>query len=296
MTCSLLEEFKKLSHVTTSVAHVHHPKRDNDFDYSKLAEADCVVFCGLPITFDQLDLTKLKEFTKYKRLVTFLERGLTNPGIDWAFEFKGDVAANTTFIPGPINKKLYKVVEKEPKSILLDHAYYNNLNCATHTLENWLEPLKGEYKVYRLISPDEKEPYIQKFVTPIRETTFPEYINLFAKMETFVVTHGESFGFSNLDACALGVRILTPPGFLCQKGLQDYFQFKTFTNREEFLQKLKEPIDRNLLDGRINKMTDYSQIIKIIDKKLRQFLLEEDITQRENGLKEARAELEETKK
>lgn len=295
LSISLLEEFKKLPHVTTNIIHVHHPKRDSDLDYSKLTEADCIIFSGLPTTFEQLDLVKLKEFTKYKKLVTFLERGLVSPGIDWAFEFKNEGKPNSTFIAGPINKKLYKTVEKEPKTILIDHEYRSAGICYELCLEAWLEPFKDEYKIFRLIRPDEKEPFISKFVTPIKETLLGEYLELTDKMETFIASHPESFGFANLDFIARGTRVLAPYNFLCQ-GIQNHFELKTFSNRDEFILRLKEPIDKAMLQKRIDKMTDYPQIVKIIDKKLRQFLLEADIIGIKNKLKEEELELEETKK
>lgn len=113
-------------------------------------------------------------------------------------------------------------------------------------------------------------------------------------METFVVTHAESYGFSNLDAMAMGMRILTPPNFLC-KGLQSHFDLPTFNSNIELITKIKEPIELAALNDRIKKMTDYSDIVKIIDKKCRQLILTEEISKVENSLLSMKKELEETK-
>jgi hypothetical protein len=196
MTISLLEEFKKVSHISTEIAHIHHPKRDG-YDYEKLPKADAVLFCGLPVTFDQIDLAKLKMATGYKKMFSFLERGLGNPAIDWTFEFKLDNTPNTTFIPGPINKKLYQVIPKTPKTILLDSCYCISSICWAHCIEAWLEPLKDEYKIYRLIRHEENHPQISNYVTPIKETTSETRIGV-----SSLVNSNNSFNVANIPSCS----------------------------------------------------------------------------------------------
>lgn len=294
MTISLVEGFNRLDHVETHFAQIHHPRRDG-YDYRLLPKVDMVLFCGLTTTWEQIDFAKLRQATGFKKVISYLEGAMK--GADWAFSFRegGNPGQHSTFIPTPIEKKLYKNVPKEPKTILLDHCMCETSPCWLHCIEAWLSTFQKHYKIYRLRqSRLEKATKMKPYIIPIDETTFLQYLKATDKIETYIVTHPESYGFSNLDMLARGIRVLTPPDFLNKKAFE-IFHLPTFRNIFECHQQIKTPIDTTYWNNQIDKMTDYSKIIELIDKKMRQFLLKDDIIQGIGELKLLKNEVEETK-
>jgi hypothetical protein len=271
MTITALKYFKRLPHVTTHYAHIHHPRRDG-YDYSTLPKVDYVLFVGLSETWEEIDKETLRKVTGYKKAVSMMERGIK--GMDWSFEFKGDAAGalGKTSISAPYDPEIYKCVPKLPGTVMLDHCCCVYVQCWVHAIEKWLEQYKDEFKVFRQVQFNSEYDEIMPYVTPVPERGLTEYLEATDSIETYIVTHPESYGFSLIDMVARGIRVLTVPGFLGKHYAQ--FEFETFKDRFELIELLRKPVQVGKINAMKNMLTPYENVIAAIDSKLQQYEVE----------------------
>jgi len=91
---------------------------------------------------------------------------------------------------------------------------------------------------------------------------FADYLQRTNRVETFVVTHRECYGYQVIDMVARGIRVVTPVGFL-HHSVVDGFQLPTFRNQEELLAIVSSPVESRWATM-INRCTDYSDVAKTI--------------------------------
>lgn len=261
---SLEEAFKDLGNIEV----ITRDKFSKD-----IPEVDFIILIAY---FDNdIDYEFLRQKSKCKKIVSIRE--VYFPKCDFSFVFNHDfyVEDKSIVIPAPCYKKYYKNVEKIPNSILIDHywkSYLGTDNDWTDKIEDWLEEIKDKFTIYKIIRLPEEENRLRPYEIPIEYTNFKNYLSITDKMESFVVTHKESYGHSILDMLARGIRVITPPDILPKKSFIDYFSLPVFTNKEEFYNLINIPPDKKFWDNQIEKMTDFSEIVKIIDEKFKEWL------------------------
>jgi hypothetical protein len=132
----------------------------------------------------------------------------------------------------------------------------------TYRIEEWLEEIKNEYKIYRMIRFNKEEIKIKSFEIPIFYSHYLDYLDKTSKMENFIITHNECYPYGVIDMAARETRILTPPVFLQPCLIRD-LEIPEFSNKEEFLNIIRSPIVHS---NNIDKCTDYINIAqKIIE-------------------------------
>jgi hypothetical protein len=108
--------------------------------------------------------------------------------------------------------------------------------------------------------------YTLPTIKPHEKTLFPvpfdEYLKQTNRVETFIVTHRECYGYNVIDMLARGIRVVAPEGFL-HPTLTNRFKIPVFWNAEELQKIVRSPLKPywNLF---INRCTDYSQMASII--------------------------------
>lgn len=267
ITYNIIKAFKKLNHIKLSFLN----RIDTNIPKADFALLSC--YCN-----DKINYNLIREKSSALKICSLREIPFTK--CDYSFIWNSEaLVKNSHLFSAPCNKSLMENVSKESKSILIDHYWKDYLkteNDWTNRIENWLETIKKEYKIYRMIRYKKEDKNIKSFEIPIYLSDYLTYLKNTSKIETYIVTHKESYGYSVIDMLTRGIRVLSPPNFLPKKSLVNYFNIPIFKNQTEFLMKIKEPINKSFWDNQINKCTDYNDIAKIIDSKFQKWIKNEN--------------------
>jgi len=255
---NLKDEFSKLDHVETTALH---------FDYPELPKVDFVIvsiFNDTPFDFE-----KIREKTKAKKICSFIETPL--PDADHSFIFNPIENENCTLIKFPYSNFLN--VSKKSNTILIDHYWEDFLETEkdwTFRIEDWLEERDRIFIVKRLLRfPDERKT-LRNFEIPIDLTNYKDYLEKTDDINTFVVTHRESFGYGIVDMIVRGTRVISPPDLLPEFMINE-LKIPIFHNKEEFLSLLSRDLEVDLEEKR-KLCTSYKDVVKIIDSKFKEWL------------------------
>jgi hypothetical protein len=90
-------------------------------------------------------------------------------------------------------------------------------------------------------------------------------------LETFIVTHLESYGYALLDMFARGTRVLCPAP-LVPPHFGGRFHIDTFECREDLVGLLRRPPDPAALARNRAGLTDWSDVATMIDARVRWLL------------------------
>ena len=224
-----------------------------------------------------IDLNHLKEKTKAIKICSLREN---YSSYDFDFTFNLDRNNDRSYgFPPPCSKEILKPSKKESKTILIDHYWENYLKTDrdwTETIENWIEERYSEYKIYRLIRFNNEKNNIKSFEIPIFYSDYLSYLESTSHIETFIITHYESYSYGVIDMVARGTRVFSPPGFI-PKYLLETFNIPVFKNKDNFFRLLDEPIDKKNLNSKIDSCIDYFDISKEIDVFFRQWMENKDV-------------------
>jgi len=272
ITIALYENFKVLG-INILFHHVHYP---NEIAWTELPKADAVLFLGLTESWEELNKQSVRFVTGCKKLFTICEFPLTD-GADWSFSFGVKSSGERiTLIPLPIYKQLYQNVPKIPKSIMVDHWQVDNNWDWTYKIEKWLKEVKDEFNIYRQVQDEpsvevgDRQARISPYLKQLKQLPFPEYLKATDTLETFIVTHYESYGYGILDMIARGIRVVAPDTFIHSQYAELYMP--KFSDKQSLLNILRTPPDEEGLKSNIRKLTDYSEVVRIIDEQIRRML------------------------
>jgi len=223
---------------------------------------------------DEVDIKSqiIKHKTQCLKVCSLME--CIFPFLDHSFLFNGDESSeNYTVIPLPADKKVLFPTEKDKKTILIDHyweKYLNTFDDWTYQIEIAVEELLDEgYKFYRMIRFKGEENNIKLFENPIFYSDYETYLKNTEFIETYIITHKESYAYGVIDMACRGTRICTPPNFL-PKCMIDRLNIPVFSNKQELLSILRNPIE-DYWESSILKCTDYNDIAMIIHNKFRKW-------------------------
>jgi len=243
--------------------------------YNEFAEFPEVDFVMLIIYHNKDIIPKcgvIKYKTKCKKMFSFIECAF--PFLDYAFCFNNiTLNDHSMFINLPANKELLKPTSKTPKTVLIDHYWRPYLLTPkewTLQIEDWLEELVDfGYKFYRLLRFEEEEKTIKPYEIPIHYSNYANYLEATKEIETFVVTHKESYSYGVIDMACRGTRVCTPPGFL-PKCMVERLNIPTFSKKEELISIIRNPLESYWNESSL-KCTDYNEIARIINEKLNEW-------------------------
>jgi hypothetical protein len=264
LTAKIYEELQKLHNISIE----YHDCR---FVPEEIPQCDVILFIGYFDNWYKLDLQKIKQKTNAKKIVSFLELPIKES--DWSFCFRGSNRINETVFNPPCAKDFYKKIDKEPNSILIDHYWEDYLGTEkdwTYRIEDWLDEVKGQYKIYRLIRFKDEIKHIRDFETPILYSKFFEYLEKTDKIQNFILTHQECYPFGVIDMAVRKTRVLTPPQFVLDE-LECRLGLIPFNDKTQLLKALQRPVEGywNTVDELCD---DFSFIAKKMDEKLQGIL------------------------
>lgn len=277
ITCSLYHEFKKFPHVEVYTAELYPDfiEQPHKFDQLK-PDTDFVIYIDYNNS-DKMPFNKIREITRCKKIVSLSEVVFRN--VDWCFyftEINGHIhdIKNRTKIVGPYNKDILLNHLKKNK-IVIDHYWHQTLGIGptdwTLRISDWLQEVKLEYEIYRMIRfGSEEKKHAKEYEKILEHLPYQKFISATNDAQTFIVTHRESYGYGIIDMIARGIRVITPPGLLMDD-LVNQLDIPIFKNRQELLSLIRQEPDESW-NARINKCTDYSKISHIIDSKFQEYL------------------------
>jgi hypothetical protein len=165
------------------------------------------------------------------------------------------------YIPFPYPERYMQNIEKE-KTILLDGQGQGG-RCVLKEITEWLEPLK-EYKIYQLGGTP-----LADYVELIETTNYKDYMEKTKRMKFFIQTHAGSYEHSVVDMMGRGIEVLMFKPSLIPQEMTNDLELRTYTNQKELLELISNPREIEVKD----KMTPFSEITKILDKKFQECLL-----------------------
>lgn len=109
-------------------------------------------------------------------------------------------------------------------------------------------------------------------VKEMRRMPFAQWLTATDCLETFVMTHRESYGYSILDMFARGTRVLCPTPFV-PSHFKDRFCFRAFDTKDELIGQLCAPPPDPLELARNRAgLTDWKRLVELIDNRLQNLL------------------------
>lgn len=226
---------------------------------------------------DEINVDYLREKTKAIKICS-LHENLSSYDFNFVFNSHYNGKKSHSF-PPPCNKKLLKPTPKKKKTILIDHYWEDFLETDkdwTFKIENWLENIEEEYEIYRLIRFKNEEKNIKSFEIPIFYSDYVTYLENTSHIETFIITHFESYSYGIIDMAARGTRIITPPNLIpiC---IIETFSISIFKNRNDFLRVLNNKINVEKLNKQIDCCIDYFDIAKEINGFFNKWIEEKNV-------------------
>lgn len=230
----------------------------------EIPHVDYIIVNDLDVFFTKDMIDALK--TKCKKVFSFLELGEL---CDFSFTFyplaHKQHPEKCRVVSAPYAGRFYKNVEKEPKSLLLDHSAWLGKDSGTidafersHEIYKWLDELKDEYKIYSLVYGAAQGKLalsiLPDYVIPIMPCPFIDYLAKTEKMETFVVTHKGSYNLSVIDMLVRGTRVLAYPDFIPAYNIER-FGIPLFWDKKTFLSAVRASIDKEHWNTQVNNCT-----------------------------------------
>ena len=253
-----LEKIKDVEVITKNYTDKHLPKVDFVI---------VVVYIGTDS--DRMDFREIKSKTGCKKIVNLRESYLKEADYNYVFNPVNKLK-DSKLIKFPAPLQLLKNTQKESKTILIDHYLEpNNTKIDwTNRIVEWVRTVKDEFRVYRMIRFSPKSGYsakvdevetIKDFEVPIIYAPYPEYLNITNSIETFIVTHHECYPHSVIDMVARGIRVMSPPNMI-PKVMTDELGIVVFHNKQDFINKLKQQINKKNLNTLRFKLLDYDKV------------------------------------
>jgi hypothetical protein len=258
--------------------HVHYSFRNNyagrsEF-YDELPQVDAVLFWGVPQIWMSYDHRRLRRATECRAIITVCERAIRESS-DWRFVFDGE-GKSTTRVTAPVWKQVYNYAEKTPKTILIDHWDQDTPSDWTLEIEKWIRELSPEFHITwyvqdgldrRMLQGGEKSSETRR----LPRAPYPEWLAATDRLETFVMTHRESYGYGVLDMFARGTRVVCPTPFL-PSHFKDRFYIDTFNTKQELVEILRQRPDPLKLIRNKFGLSDWFDVSKLIDDRFQVLL------------------------
>jgi hypothetical protein len=277
LTYGLSISFNKIEGIEVSQENFYKYIISKKTDFSSFPECDVVIQLSISKDFTEELYNQIKK--KCKLFVSFKEN--TALYCDYSFFLgHGTETEKAMRVSTPYTPEFYQNIEKESKSILLDHPYnkfWKKLPQRdwSKKIWKWIESLKEEYKIYTLLKQtrdedgDWKEEALKilpKYIIPLYDDkstdnqswNFKEYLEKTNKFEQFIVTVHGSYNYSVVDMIARGIRVLSPKGFVYNKTIE------TFRDEKELIKLLKMPLDKTLLKNQLDKCISLDGVAKIM--------------------------------
>jgi hypothetical protein len=261
LTLSIKQALEKLPHITVF---------SRPLNTDNLPEADFIIVIEYVGELKPNDFVKIRNQTKALKIVSLREIPVAE--VDHSFVYTASYPA-TTFIPPPYAKDLLSVTPKQPKTILIDHYWEPLLHSEwdwTFDIEEWLEDLKDEYTIYRIIRFKDEEKTIKSFEIPIPASNYKTYLAKTAHIESFIITHGECFPYGIIDMVTRGTRVLCPPKFI-PSTLVDMFELPIFKNKQEFINIVTKPLEP-VWSTKYQHCISYDEVAVIMDSAFQEWL------------------------
>lgn len=270
LMAGLENEFKLLNHVNLHIIPLKWEMESNiNLFFDNLSKLDFLLIRCYTLFPIIQEIQKAKNKIKYQ-ICSFIEH--SQKTMDYSFGFLKDRNPNC-HIPFPYCKDFMINKPKNTKTILLDNSFIEG-DDFSKKISEWIYPLiKENYKIYQLT----KKNTIADFIEPIIECNYKEYMEKTSMIETFIQTHAGSYEHSVVDMVGRGIRTLIPiideRIFVPQEIISD-LKLPTFTCQQELLDIIKTPINIDLWNSKINKMTEMKKAVRIIDKHFQEVLME----------------------
>lgn len=257
--------------------HVHHSFRHNYAESSKfydgLPQVDAVLFWGVPQIWMSYDHRRLRRATGCQAIITVGERAIRKSS-DWRFVFAGQ-GKSTTHVTAPVWKQIYNYAEKAPKTILIDHWDQDTPSDWTFEIVKWIQELSPEFHITWYVQ-DGNRKMLQdggefSGMQQLCRAPYSEWLAATDRLETFVMTHRESYGYAVLDMFARGTRVVCPTPFV-PSHFKDKFYIDTFDTKQELVEILRQRPDPLKLTENKLGLSDWADIIKLIDDRFQVLL------------------------
>jgi len=237
-----------------------------DISNTNLPKCDFVI--AIAYGSDKVDFENIKKKTCALKVGSFRQ---VKYDCDFNFVFNSDEMLDKTciLIPPPYNKSLLLNVEKQKKSVLVDHCWKSYLGTEkdlTFQIVDWLDD--KDYFVSRMIRFDDDYDTLRKNVKFIWYTNYLAYLKITNDFENFVVTHCDSYPFGVIDMAMRGTRVLSPKGFLPVCMVKD-FKINEFSNKSEFFDILASSVPNNDFSS---VCIDYNEIVLLMNDKFVEWL------------------------
>ena len=161
----------------------------------------------------------------------------------------------------------YNKTSKEINSVFIDHCWPGMIQCQSGKNVDWSERISdwlvnSKFKVYKHIRFDEDRDMLKQSETPIPVKSYSEYMSIIKPIETYIITHSESFSYSLIDFASTGARILIPHECFLWRSVFDSYNIKTFKDKDSLLNEL-DTYNPGELD--ISNFHTYDQIVEIME-------------------------------
>jgi len=277
-TLELIPEVEIVSFDATEKGRIRCSAQPNKiFLQNKINEfpaVDYIIVNDLDVFFTPEIVALLR--IKCKKIFSYLEIGeLGDISFIFTDYYYRQKAENCRVIPAPYGN-FYSSVEKEPKSILLDHsAWLGRTDVPIDRYEmsdkiySWLEEIKNEFKIYSLVygavQGERCLKLLPSYVTSIMPCSFVSYLEQTNKMETFVVTHKGSYNLSVIDMLVRGIRVIAFPSFIPQYNV-DRFNIPLYTDKPTFLSEIRKPVNKEFWDKQKERCTSINKLSEVFLK------------------------------
>jgi hypothetical protein len=173
-------------------------------------------------------------------------------------------------------KGLYNHYAKRPKTVLLDHWDQDTPWDWTYQIEAWLEDLGDEFDISRYVQNESPTEALEREKSPpsikkVRRVPFTQWLAATDRLETFVITHRETYGYAILDMFARGTRVACPAPLL-PSHFKDRFHFDTFRTKDDLIKLLRtRPNELDLSRNRAG-LSDWDDLVELIDQRFQDLL------------------------
>lgn len=265
-----------LHNCLSSLEHVRYSFRDtwagHSGFYDELPQVDGVLFWGVPQIWRSYDHRRLRQATGCRAIITVCERPITESS-DWRFVF-AEPGRSTTRVAAPVWKQAYSYAEKTPKTILIDHWDQDTPSDWTLQIQNWIQELSPEFRITRYVREGDRgilRDEESSETHQLRRGSYSEWLAATDRLETFVMTHRESYGYAVLDMFARGTRVVCPTPFVPQH-FKDGFYIDAFETKQELVEILRlQPDPLKLVKNRLG-LSDWIDVVKLIDDRFQLLL------------------------
>ena len=206
-----------------------------------------------------------KNKLKARKVVSFLET--PNGGVDHAFIFNPDFSKHCKDPHTLLKYPMIDITEnkKEQRSVLIDHCWpdfkmQGFQRDLSKQISDWMVDL--DFKVYKHTRFEEDLKLLKSSEIPIPVKPYRDYIETIKSIETFIVTHTESFAYGVLDFISVGSKVMAPENCL-PKFLIENFNITTFSNKKTLIDGL---CNNSKIEYDVNNFYTYNQISEILEQ------------------------------